>query len=240
MNDDVWHRLLQQGAAVRGLHIRPSQLLRFQRHMSEMLYWNRKFNLTAITRPEDIAVKHFLDAIAPLDRLPPGGRILDVGTGAGFPGIPIKIMRPMDPMTLIDSSRKKVNFVRHLIRQLALKQVHARQMRIEAFVAALSPATQFEIIVSRAVTNVVGLTRLVMPLLRQGAALWLWKGPDIEDELRALDELPEVRQGTLRVQVHPYQLPIVDVGRNLIGVEFNINGAASASLSDAALAAPQQ
>ena len=225
MNDDAWHMLLQQGATTLGLDIHPSQLLRFQGHMSEMLYWNRKFNLTTITRPEDIAIKHFLDAIAPLDRIPLGSRILDIGTGAGFPGIPIKILRPMDPMTLIDSSRKKVNFVRHLIRRLDLKQVHARHTRIEAFVGELSPGNPFEIIVSRAVTNVVAATRLVMPMLRRGAALWLWKGPDIENELRALDDLPEVRQGILRVHVHPYRLPIVDVGRNLIGVEFNCNGA---------------
>ena len=90
--------------------------------------------------------------------------------------------------------------------------------------ADFRPPTHFEVIVSRAVTNVVGLTRLVMPLLRRGAALWLWKGPDIEEELRALDEVPEVRQGILRVHVHPYQLPIVDVGRNLINVEFNLSG----------------
>ena len=224
MNDDDWHKLLRQGAAFLGLHISSAQLLCFHRHMSEMLYWNRKFNLTAITRPEDIAIKHFLDAIAPIDRIPSDGRILDVGTGAGFPGIPIKILRPWDPMTLIDSSRKKINFIRHLIRQLDLKQVDARQMRIEAFVSGLSPPAHFEVIVSRAVTNVVGLTRLVMPLLRRGAALWLWKGPDIEEELRALDEVPEVRQGILRVHVHPYQLPIVDVGRNLINVKFNLSG----------------
>jgi 16S rRNA (guanine527-N7)-methyltransferase len=166
-----------------------------------------------------------LDAIAPIDRIPSGGRILDVGTGAGFPGIPIKILRPMVSMTLIDSSRKKINFIRHLIRQLDLKHVDARQTRIEAFVRGLWPPNHFEVIVSRAVTNIVGLTHLVMPLLRSGAALWLWKGPDIEEELRALDEVPEVRQGTLRVHVHPYQLPIVDVGRNLVRVEFNVSGA---------------
>lgn len=234
MNNAAWHKLVLQGAAVLGRPISPSQLLCFHRHMSEMLYWNRKFNLTAITDPEDIAIKHFLDAIAPIDRIPPSGRILDIGTGAGFPGIPIKILRPMDPMTLIDSSRKKVNFLRHLIRQLDLQQVHARQTRIEAFVRELSPATPFEIIVSRAVTRVVALTRLVMPLLRKGAALWLWKGPDIEDEIRAMDEMAEVRQGILRVHVHPYQLPIVDVGRNLIGVEFNLNGAGWASPRDSA------
>ena len=225
MKDDDWYKLLRQGAAFLGLHINSAQLLCFHRHMSEMLYWNRKFNLTAITRPEDIAIKHFLDAIAPIDRIPAGGRILDIGTGAGFPGIPIKILRPMDPMTLIDSSRKKMNFIRHLIRQLDLNQADARQTRIEAFVRALSPTTHFEVIVSRAVTHVVGLTHVVMPLLRRGAALWLWKGPDIEEELRALNEVPEVRQGLLKVHVHPYQLPIVNAGRNLINVEFNESGA---------------
>ena len=188
--------------------------------MGEMLHWNRKFNLTAITRPEDIVIKHFLDAIAPLDRIPPGGRILDIGTGAGFPGIPIKILRPADPMTLIDSSRKKTNFVRHLIRQLDLAQAQALQARIEAFVAGLSAETHYEIIVSRAVTDAVALTRLVMPLLYKGGALWLWKGPHIEDEIRALEALPEARQGILRTQVHAYHLPLVGTGRNLICIDL--------------------
>ncbi len=238
MNDDDWHKLLRKGAAILGLHISSAQLLCFHHHMTEMLYWNRKINLTAITNPEDIAIKHFLDAIAPVDRIPPGGRILDVGTGAGFPGIPIKILRPKDPMTLLDSSRKKINFIRHLIRQLDLKQVDARQSRIEAFVREFAPTTHFEVIVSRAVTNVARLTHLVMPLLRSGAALWLWKGHDIEEELRALNDVPEVRQGILKVHVHPYQLPIVDVGRNLINVACNASSVDCASPGNAAYATP--
>jgi 16S rRNA (guanine527-N7)-methyltransferase len=131
----------------------------------------------------------------------------------------------MDPMTLIDSSRKKTNFVRHLIRELDLAQAQARQVRIEAFVAGLSAETPYDVIVSRAVTDAAALTRLVMPLLRKGGALWLWKGPHIEDEIRALEALPEARQGILRTQVHAYQLPLVGTGRNLIGIDLKETGA---------------
>ena len=217
---------MRQGAKRLGLEISPTQMRCFHRHMHEMLAWNRKFNLTAITRPEDIAIKHFLDAIAPLDRLPSSeGGFLDIGTGAGFPGIPIKILRPMAPMILIDSSRKKVNFVRHLIRQLDLQRADARQVRVEAWVREDAPERYATVMLSRAVTEGAALTRRVMPLLRQGGSLWLWKGSNIEDEMRALEMLPETRQGILRVHVHPYHLPIVDVGRNLISVAFTANGA---------------
>ncbi len=216
---------MRQGAKLLGLEISPTQMRCFHYHMHEMLAWNRKFNLTAITHPEDIAIKHFLDAIAPIDRIPPGGRFLDIGTGAGFPGIPIKIMRPKDAMTLIDSSRKKISFVRHLIRQLDLQRAEARQTRIEEWVRDHAPETDAAVIISRAVTNGAALTRLVMPLLRRGGTLCLWKGPVIEDEIRALQGLPEARRGSLLVQVHPYHLPIMDVGRNLISVALKSNGA---------------
>ena len=229
---------MRQGAKLLDLEISPAQMRCFHRHMREMLAWNRKFNLTAITHPEDIAIKHFLDAIAPIDRIPPGSRLLDIGTGAGFPGIPIKIMRPKAPMTLVDSSRKKISFVRHLIRQLNLQRAEARQLRIEEWVRDYAPETDAAVIISRAVTSGAALTRLVMPLLRRGGTLCLWKGPVIENEIRALQELPEAGQGLLSVQVHPYHLPIMDVERNLISVALRSNAADCASGVELPLTVP--
>ena len=124
-----WTAMLSEGAARMGLTVRPAQAAQFATHARLLLEWNRKINLTAITDPTQVAVKHYLDAIAPLDHIPPGGRLLDIGTGGGFPGIPLKVMRPDQPMTLIDGVRKKVNFVKHVIRALRLNRIEALHTR---------------------------------------------------------------------------------------------------------------
>lgn len=188
--------------------------------MCELRHWNRKINLTAITRPEDIAIKHFLDAIAPAEQIPDAARILDIGSGAGFPGLPLKIIRPSTDLTLIDRSRKKINFLRHVIRQLGLDQAYAFQTRIEDFTAANAGAPAFDVIVSRAFTKAAALTRIVMPLIEKAGVLLLWKGPDIADEIRELEMLPECLEKVLVVNVHAYRLPMTHAARNLISVKL--------------------
>ncbi|MBL0715907.1 MAG: 16S rRNA (guanine(527)-N(7))-methyltransferase RsmG [Desulfosarcina sp.] len=188
--------------------------------MCEMRHWNRRINLTAITNPEDIAIKHFLDAIAPIAAIPEEARIVDIGSGAGFPGLPIKVVRSLSHLTLVDSSRKKTNFLRHVIRQLKLDQVHTVQVRIEDFVCDPPVGEHFDIIVSRAFTDVTALTRMVMPLLKKGGKLMMWKGPHIEKEIRALNALQEILPDALVVKIHQYRLPIINVGRNLISVNL--------------------
>jgi 16S rRNA (guanine527-N7)-methyltransferase len=221
LKQEDWQTIIRKGAVSSGLDLDPVHVDGFYRHMHEMLHWNRKFNLTAITDPEDIAVKHFLDAIAPAGKIPAGARILDVGTGAGFPGLPLKVLRPTSFVTLIDSSRKKINFLRHVIRILELDQVEAVQVRIEELVKDLPGQPPYDIIVSRAFTGAAVLTGLLEPLLVNGAVLMLWKGPAIADEIRALQELIP-RPGTeLAIEVHPYRLGPAAIGRNLICVKSN-------------------
>jgi 16S rRNA (guanine527-N7)-methyltransferase len=221
LKSEDWHKIIQGGAAFNGLDLDPTHVHCFYRHMREMLQWNRKFNLTAITDPEDIAIKHFLDAVAPADKIPARARILDVGTGAGFPGLPLKVMRPASFLTLIDSSRKKVNFLRHVIRKLELDQVEAVQVRIEELVKDPPADSPFDVIVSRAFTSASALTGLLGPLLADGAVLMLWKGPEIEQEIRDLQKLSSRTGADLVVEVHPYRLGPAAISRNLICVKSN-------------------
>jgi 16S rRNA (guanine527-N7)-methyltransferase len=188
--------------------------------MHELLIWNRKINLTAITRPEDIAVKHFIDAIAPVDMIPNAARILDIGSGAGFPGLPLKIMRPDVDVTLIDSSRKKTSFMQHVIRQIGIDHARALQTRIEDFSGNDSEALAFDVIVSRAFTKAAALVRLAMPFIEKAGVLLIWKGPNIEDECYALKTIPEFKAKGLVINIQPYRLPLVQGERNLVSVKL--------------------
>jgi hypothetical protein len=107
-----WKKMVLRGARQLGIVLTPGQLDCFAQHATLLLEWNRKINLTAIVDPAEMAVKHYLDAIAPIKHIPLQGHLLDIGTGGGFPGIPLKVMRPDQPMTLIDGVRKKISFVK--------------------------------------------------------------------------------------------------------------------------------
>jgi 16S rRNA (guanine527-N7)-methyltransferase len=126
-----WAHILVEGARTMGMCLELSQIARFAIHAKELMAWNRFANLTAITEPIEIAVKQFLDTLPLSPLLPRVSRVLDIGSGGGFPGIPLKIMRPDLEMTLIDASRKKVSFQKHIIRTLALKDIEARHVRAE-------------------------------------------------------------------------------------------------------------
>ena len=220
-----WQKILQKGAMALGLDLTPAQSRCFYEHMREMRHWNRRINLTAITDPEAIAVKHFLDAIAPADRIPDRIRLLDIGSGAGFPGLPLKVMRPRSQVTLVDSARKRVNFLRHVIRRLALDRVEVYHGRIEAFTENHRRDARFDVIVSRAFTRATDIARTMMPMLQGGATLMLWKGPDVHDEHRDLQMLSASLKAPLAIDVFPYRLPLVNAGRHLITVRLAEPGA---------------
>ena len=218
MKETDWRVFLENGAAALGLRLSAFESHRFFVYMCEMQHWNRRINLTAINDPAEIAIKHFLDAIAPSSQIPDQARILDVGSGAGFPGIPLKIVRPGCHMTLIDSARKRVNFLRHVIRQLEIDKIAARHSRIETFAQRPEQATRFDVVVSRALTRAAELVRVVLPLLQGGAVLMMWKGPDIRSEMDRLAALSDTLAAPLSIDTRAYRLPSMDVDRHLISV----------------------
>ena len=128
-----WQNIIYEGAENLGVRIDWLEIEKFSIHAIELSKWNQKINLTAITDPMEVAVKHFLDAIAPIPDIPPNGSLLDIGSGGGFPGIPLKICLPSVSVTMIDASRKKVNFLKHMIRTLELENIYAFHIRAEDF-----------------------------------------------------------------------------------------------------------
>ena len=169
-----WKEVIVKGAGRFGIPVLPGQADQFASHALLLKEWNQKINLTAIDAPMDMAVKHFLDSIISCPYITPGSRLLDVGSGAGFPGIPIKVMIPSLDMTLVDATRKKVSFLNHVIRRLHLDCIGAIHSRIED----MGPERhgKFDIIVCRAFSNLTDFIEKSLPLLAPDGMMMAFKG----------------------------------------------------------------
>lgn len=149
-----------------------------------LLEWNQRVNLTAITGQEEVAKKHFLDSLLAADLIPRGALCADVGAGAGFPGIPLKIMRPDIRLTLIDSLNKRVRFLKSAAEALGMEAVCVHT-RAEDAGRSVAYRGRFDIALSRAVAPVNVLLEYTIPLLKKGGVSLMYKGPQAEAELTA-------------------------------------------------------
>jgi len=191
-------------AAGFSLSVEQAELCR--NHIQLMLDWNRRLNLTRITDPHEILVKHLLDSLLPAHLLPRSGPALDVGTGAGFPGVPLKILSPDLDMYLLDSNRKKVSFLTMLSAKLSLKGIRAIHGRWEEFAGSALQDNAFQLITMRAVRLETGhLLKLAPQALRPGGIFAWWGGPESEDTARTFsgNKFP----GLEAMESFPYTLP---------------------------------
>lgn len=176
--------LLKNGAAAMGIDLTPEQLDRFDLYARLLVEWNQKMNLTAITDPEGIVVKHFLDSLSLLScvKLPKNASLIDVGTGAGFPAVVLKIARPDLKITLLDSLNKRLLFLQEVSRQLGLPMttVHAR-----AEEGGRNPQLRqkFDFATARAVAALPVLSEYCLPFVKKGGTFIAMKGPGGEAEL---------------------------------------------------------
>lgn len=210
----AWRDLIRTGAAEMGLCVSPGQAEAFAEHARALLAWNRKTNLTAITDPGEVAVKHFLDAIVPSRHIPSGAVLLDIGSGGGFPGIPLKIMDPSLSVTLIDSVRKKTSFLNFVIRTLGLPGIEALHVRAEALATRPGMARRFDVVVCRALTALADFLRMARPLVRPGGLLIAMKG-EISGEEAAEAEAAIRLNGGIAVDTVTYTLPVLHLSRRL-------------------------
>jgi 16S rRNA (guanine527-N7)-methyltransferase len=211
-----WARLIADGAEAFGLALTDDQLRRFARHAAELVAWNAVSNLTAITRPEEIARNHFLDSLAAAGLVAPGSRLLDVGTGGGFPGLPLHVAIPGLATTLIDSSRKKVSFLRHAVRAMGLGGVEALNQRLEDFARRGGAGRVYDTVVSRAAVPLEAFVRLAVPLLDAGGQAIAYKGAVPEAEMAALARVAAASVPPLAIARQPYCLPGLRTRRELI------------------------
>ena len=196
---------LRERAQQLGVALDADMAERLLRLLNELRLWNRAYNLTAIEEREAMVVTHLLDSLAAHADLA-GERIADVGTGAGFPGLPLAVANPQRQFTLIDATAKKVRFVAHAARTLGLANVQAVQARAEA----MRPQQPFDTILARAVGSLAELAQLAQPLARPGTRLLAYKGRRPDAELASLPA------GWQLVGVRAVQIPGLDAERCLV------------------------
>lgn len=155
---------------------------KFVSYYQLLLEWNERINLTAITDPKGVAERHFADSLLAASLIPQGAKVIDVGTGAGFPGIPLKLVRPDIELTLIDSLNKRIVFLNFVLKELGI-EADTFHMRAEDGARNVKLRECFDIAVSRAVASMERITEWTLPFVKKGGASLLYKGPNADDEL---------------------------------------------------------
>ncbi len=212
--------LALQARALLGVQLSTRQLHLLELYEQELLRWNEHTNLTAIRQPEQIRVKHFLDSLTCLlvMRDPPPARIIDVGTGAGFPGLPLKIIFPAMQLTLVESIGKKADFCRHVVQKLGLEGVQVIQERAETLGQCVEHRQQYDWALARAVAVMSVLVEYLLPLARVGGAALALKGENAPAEAHAAEHATRLLGGHLRKLI-PVTLPGVVEDRYLIVID---------------------
>ena len=213
--------LLAAGAEGWGVTLTPQQVEAFGLYYRELVLWNERVNLTSVADYEGVQVKHFLDSLSclqVLDTLAPDAKCIDIGAGAGFPGLPLKMVRPCIRLTLLESVGKKVDFLEHVVKALGLEDVDVVQGRAEELGRHPDYREVFDVALARAVAQMAVLVEYALPLLRVGGLFVAQKGADVGEEVEAA--LPAVRLLGGRLQgLRAVNLPGLDGPRHLVVVE---------------------
>ena len=181
--------VLIEGAARLGIDLDGEQVERFRSYYDELIAWNENVNLTSVTGCEEVQERHFLDSLAVASALPPtvldgSDGLLDVGTGAGFPGLPLKIVFPRVNLTLLEATGKKTTFLRHVVDELRLEGVEVVTGRAEDEAHGPEMRERFGVVASRAVARLDVLAELCLPFCAVGGVMIALKGQKVEEELR--------------------------------------------------------
>lgn len=202
-----------------GIELTEKQLEQFETYYEMLVEWNQKVNLTAVTEKKEVYLKHFYDSLTPLFYvdIKDSASVCDVGAGAGFPSIPIKIVRPDLKITIVDSLNKRVNFLNELSADLGLDKMHLVHDRAENF-GQYTARHMFDVVTARAVANLNVLLELCLPLVRTGGHFIVLKGKkgleELEDSAFALDLL-----GGKVVETFSFELPEEDSTRHILNIK---------------------
>lgn len=205
-----------------GFTLKPRHLETFDWYASELVTWDRRFNLTAVTDSQGIEVKHFIDSLTCLQAMGTGptGRVIDVGTGAGFPGLPLKIVCPRIELTLVESIGKKVEFCRHVVRSLGLEGVEIVHNRVERVGHQPEHRGAYDWALARAVASMPVLVEYLLPLLKLGGRAVIQKGETGPAEVNTAEGALRILGGRVE-QLITIELPTVVECRYLVVVVKN-------------------
>jgi 16S rRNA (guanine527-N7)-methyltransferase len=209
--------LINGARTLLGLELTPAQVSAFQLYADELRDWNERFNLTAITQPQEIQVKHFLDSLTVLRVLKPmaGLRVIDVGTGAGFPGLPLKIVCPAIQLTLVEATRKKLKFCEHVVQRLKLSEVTPVNARAEELGQRPEYRERYDWAIARAVAEMPALAEYLLPLVKRGGRVLAQKGQDAPAETYGAAQAIQKLGGELE-QIVSVALPGIAEERHLV------------------------
>ncbi len=215
MEQVEFNKLMISYAEKMNLMFSEEQLNKFYKYMNLLIEWNKKINLTAIVKPEEIILKHFIDSLTINSYIDEKQKLVDVGTGAGFPGIPIKIYRPDLKVVLVDALNKRINFLNEVIEKLELRNIETVHSRIEDFGKNNKYRESFDIVTARAVANLSVLSEYLLPLANIGGKCICMKGNEISEECDNGKKAIDILGGKI-LNIDSFKLPDSDISRNII------------------------
>lgn len=218
MNIDNFKELMCSYGKQIDIEFNDKQLNQFYEYMNLLLEWNEKINLTAIIEPEEIILKHFIDSLTINKYIGENKKLADVGTGAGFPGIPLKIYRPDLKVTLVDSLNKRINFLNEVISKLDLKDINTVHSRIEDFGKDKKYRENFDYVTARAVSNLTTLSEYLIPISKVNGKCICMKGNDIDEEVNNSKNAINLLGGKID-KIDYFELPNSDISRNVIIID---------------------
>ena len=215
MEKELWKNDLTKQCDELKLKIDEKMQEQFYTYMKLLIKWNENINLTAITEPKEVLQKHFIDSLTILPYIEENSSIIDVGTGAGFPGIPIKIANMSIKVTLLDALNKRLNFLQDVINNLQLSNIETIHSRAEEAGRNKELRQGFDIATSRAVAPLNILVEYLLPLVKIGGKCICMKGSNIEEEINNSKKAIEVLGGKIE-KIEEFFLPNSDIKRNII------------------------
>ena len=209
-----------------GIHLEDKQVQQFLVYYELLTEWNKVMNLTAITDFKEVVQKHFVDSLSLIKAVDgsflqkKGISMIDIGTGAGFPGIPLKIVFPNLKVTFLDSLNKRIKFLNEVTGKLELRNITAIHGRAEDFAKQKEYREQFDLSVSRAVANLATLSEYSLPYVKKGGFFFYYKAEDIEEEIELSKNAIKILGGRID-EVIKFNLPDSDVKRAILKIEKN-------------------
>ena len=220
MQKEKFIEIMQEKLKKLEIHFSMEQTEQFFEYMKLLIDWNEKINLTAITEPEEIITKHFIDSLTILKYIKNDYKVVDVGTGAGFPGIPLCIMNPTIKMTLVDSLNKRLIFLQEVVNTLKLKNIEIVHARAEELGQNIKYRETFDIATSRAVANLSTLSEYLIPLVKINGKIISMKASNAKQEIDEAQNAIQILGGQIE-SIEEFNLPESDIGRTVIIINKN-------------------
>ena len=217
MELNEFKELMKENLKKLNLELSELQLEQFYNYMDILIEWNKFMNLTGITEPEEVITKHFIDSLTVLDKIDKNASIIDVGTGAGFPGIPIKIAFPETKVVLLDSLNKRIKFLDEVIEKLELKEIETIHGRAEEYGRNKNHREKYDVAIARAVAPLNILLEYLMPFAKINGKCLCMKGSSSEEEIINSKNAIKILGGEI-LKTEDFYIPNTDIKRRIVQV----------------------